>query len=321
MTKLTTTLTALLLILSCGARQTALTTTTEWDEDILKGKVKTVSTFIYNEDGEPGVSYVKQYNEAGRLLERTYFENGAVVKSHRLCSYDDKGNLVLIREIGYRQSEKGDTIDIVYEYNDSGLLTCQKELRNGALFYCVAKDYNEKGLLMLTTESDYDTETHYAYGYYYDSKDRLVKQETPYSYLTFEYDKDGKVASQKVYEAESNELLTTTTLGYDSSGRLIQEVCSDAEGPSTIGYSSIMSYDDQNRLVELKLTDDDGMVERHITYTYDERGNMATLEKLLDHALRRELSTYTYDEQGNWTEAEHNFDGVVLRVVRTITYY
>lgn len=311
-------------LLSCGSKQSVKTAdVTEWNENDLKGTVKVVKTYLYYSDGELGSSYVEQFDENNRLIEKTEYDGGTIIDRHTTYSYNNNGNLSLKKSINYRYSEDGDTSDFIYTYNDNGLNTGITEIYTSNPFDVIENEYDDKGLLVRSISyGDESTEIHYAY----DENGKLARTQRLYDHAIYEYDQDGKLISRKVYqngddEAGDHMLLLTESYEYDDNGRLIKEYARDADGPSTLDYDKVMRYDDKNRLVELKITDSEGRIERHITYTYDEKDDMVELIKLLDHAFSRETSTYTYDKEGNWIEAHHNFDSTEAKVIREIEYY
>ena len=312
---------ALLLILSCGGKQTNAIATTDWNENDLKGNVKSISTYLYTDNGETN-SYVERFDKDNRILESIAYEGGTIINQHTLYSYNNNGKISQKTYISYRHSEEGDTTNMVYTYNNSGLNTRIEEYYNGEIFDFMANEYNEQGLLISATEGEDGLKTAYAY----DKNGKLTEQVAQHTLKAYEYDGNGRLASCKTYEnggieTEDNVLFLTEGYEYDEHGRLIKEFGRDAGGPSTLDYDKTLRYDEKNRLVELKITDSEGRVERHIFYTYDEKGNMVELKKLLDHSLVTEISSYIYDEQGNWIEAHYSFNGTTAKASREIEYY
>ena len=313
MRKTLASLAALLLVLACSKKQAELTTT-QWKQETLKGKVKTISTYAYNTEGEKETTYLMQYDEKNQLLEElTYI--GDTLASRKIIHRDDEsGNPLMVKEIIYYNTKEKDSTTFVYTYNDKGLNTrIESDSHNATI-----NEYNEQGLLVHSFSNEDESDGDY---YTYDDNNRMTKKQRLSNYTVYEYDDAGKPVSQKVYESGSDVLLLTVKFSYDDKGRREREIYRDVETPSALTYDLVMRYDDENRLIEQKVIDEDGRPEIQVIHTYDEKGNMVEEKKVRDRSEFAEISTYTYDEQGNWIEMRYSVNDVTYRIVREIEYH
>lgn len=314
MNRTITLLSALLLFLSCGSAKQAETIVTEWNENDLKGNVKSVVTYYYSSKNDLMNTIIEQYNENNRLIEITIYSHNDSLPNRRILYNYNNGNITLERNISYRHNEKGDTSDIRYTYNDKGLNISIEEDRFGV----IEKEYNEQDLLTRSIEyGDENTETRYTY----DTNGKLTETHTLYDHVAYEYDNGGKLICCKTYENGSDLLLLTESYGYDDKGRRVRNILRDAETPSTLNDDETRRYDDKNRLVEIKSVDDNGATKRTVTFTYDKKDNMVEQKLYIAYSSTTELSTYTYDERGNWVEAQYNFGTTRTSAMREIEYY
>ena len=190
------------------------------------------SRYHQNEAGEyllddfpMGNTYDDEYDEQGRLIQRTYyFDNGTYRRRHYyICEYDEQDRK--IREAGYDAVGGGDdgyAYDYRYEYDAAG------------------------ALVHITNNPDYsqsDSE------YWFDPAGRLIRLQYGSAELLYEYDEDGTLAGKRLryrytdredfihYEyAPGGALLRVTVRNgntewvYDAEGRLNRETEFDNDG-------------------------------------------------------------------------------------------
>ena len=326
MIKVLTAISTLLLLVSCGTSQPDAAVT-QWDEDNLNGKVKSVTTRFFaaitpvpEGFNNAIIKNTERFDEDGKLIEEIYSVD-SVIDDHVFYSYNNDGNILQRKSC----SEDNDYTTLIYTYNDKGLNTkIEEEHSNGVTFVLIEKEYNEQGLPIRTFENNHETEIAYTY----DSNNRLYETIRLYDRVVHDYDNSGRLVSLKTYENGSNKLLTIETLVYDSRGRLTKESYRDAESPSTLNYDRIMGYDDKDRLVERKFISIDmngkESLGNQFIYTYDEKGNMVEEKALTNHfdnTSTIQISTYTYDEQGNWIKAQYAGKEETVTTTREIEYY
>lgn len=87
----------------------------------------------------------------------------------------------------------------------------------------------------------------------------------------FEYNETGLLTGKTIYFADGSEMISTYE--YDDSGRMIRRIESDPEE----GTNQEKTYKyDNNLLISIKETDDDGNLLESIDYSYDENGRRLT---------------------------------------------
>lgn len=318
----------LTMLLSCGKKQVETPATVfMWEENDLKGRVKSVTTTTFRDFDDGAVGYeVEHYSTSKQLTEITGYAADGTVRRRLLITYNEQEQLVAEQDVYYSKGRANDTLSILNTYNDKGLQVKREKYHNGDLIDYTEKEYDDNGWLILNKEGNEQLETRYSY----DEDGRIIRLERLYDRTVYEYDKQGKLTGKKVYENGSNLLLLTESFEYDGQGRLTKEAARDAETPSTLDYDKIIRYDEESRVLEQKTVDANGKVEQYTTYTYDEKGNMVRLEQQLDNPLYVKgisssvlltVTEYSYDGQGNWIQAVHNIDEAELTVKRKIEYY
>ena len=277
------------------------------------------SRYRQNEAGEyslddfpMGNTYDDEYDEQGRLLQRTYyFDNGTYRRRHYyICEYDEQDRK--IREAGYDAVGGGDdgyAYDYRYEYDAAG------------------------ALVHITNNPDYsqsDSE------YWFDPAGRLIRLQYGSAELLYEYDADGTLAGKKLqytdredfahYEYAPDGLLLRVTIRegdrtciYGADGRLERETEFDDDG--TVSERLEFLYDADHRKREsLHYAGEEDETPIRTVYEYDSSGELTGWTKFdsAGNAVFRYQDRYQpemagsgeaalqgsaeYDENGNLTE-------------------
>ena len=200
------------------------------------------SRYHQNEAGEyllddfpMGNTYDDEYDEQGRLIQRTYyFDNGTYRRRHYyICEYDEQDRK--IREAGYDAVGGGDdgyAYDYRYEYDAAG------------------------ALVHITNNPDYsqsDSE------YWFDPAGRLIRLQYGSAELLYEYDEDGTLAGKRLRYTDREDFVHYE---YAPGGALLRVTVRNG--------NTEWVYDAEGRLNRETEFDDDGMVCEKLEILYDE---------------------------------------------------
>lgn len=244
------------------------------------------SRYHQNEAGEyllddfpMGNTYDDEYDEQGRLIQRTYyFDNGTYRRRHYyICEYDEQDRK--IREAGYDAVGGGDdgyAYDYRYEYDAAG------------------------ALVHITNNPDYsqsDSE------YWFDPAGRLIRLQYGSAELLCEYDEDGTLAGKRLrYRYTDRE--DFIHYEYAPGGALLRVTARNG--------NTEWVYDAEGRLNRETEFDDDGMVCEKLEILYDEtnrrreslqyagEGNETPIRTVYEYNAGGQLIGWTkFDPAGN----------------------
>ena len=151
----------------------------------------------------------------------------------------------------------------------------------GAYDVLIQRSYNEYGLLVCQLNSR--------------SRDTT----------TYEYDENGVLRIQVIYEFESDgaSIYSTQTIFYDEYGYPISDTQVWEDDGTTVSVTYDNRYDRRGRLVSSKKYDSDGVLLEQSKYTYKNNGSYVLVindySKKNDAPSTLNTYTYTYDSHGN----------------------
>lgn len=216
-------------------------------------------------DGEIYAKYTYKYNSQGKLVEELYYHGSDLVnyaskRVHLLNSeglslgavyYDSDGTVTSKYDFVYdndgnRVEEHYENSIYVFEYDDNGNMIEQYEFEDGAL----------------VTEAKF----------IYDDQNRLIEETWMngngiFEHATKRYNSQGLPVEASIY-GEGNAWLGTSTIKYDSDGRVIERI------------DKMLNQNDVCQ-----------------TFKYDSNGNL--VEHVIDYQEYLEVMLYTYDSHNN----------------------
>ena len=256
-----------------------------WEEDKLKGKVKSYTQFSYEALERFGkiekgalikdifANLQNNYDEVGNLIERNTFREGSIVdiEDKDTYKYDKKSNKVEAKSyssdgsLSYKETFKYDENNNMIEHNgysSDGSLSYKETFKYDENNNMIEQNnYSSDGILTSKETFKYDEKSNNIEANYYSSDGSLTYK------FTFKYD-------------ENNNMIEKN--GYSSDGRL-DEKCA-------------YKYDEMGNISEYLLYDSDGSIILKVTEKYDDKGNM---KESCSDENKREYE-YEYDNVGNW---------------------
>lgn len=201
------------------------------------------------------------------LLEKeiVYSDDGSVYQIYEY-SYDSQGNQISVT----CYSSDGDICDICeMEYDGWGRLSKQSEYKNNGqdLFTYRELIYDNDGnLLQVNNYNVRDNNSYFAYKYFYDSQNRLVREEHPadnglYLWFEYAYDEQGNLSKEAMCydDPDSSSYCRLTEYIYNEKGLLLKQI----------------EYDKVNNVSHLNdVEDKDCNIEYWNEYTYDDNDNL-----------------------------------------------
>ncbi|MDR1199525.1 MAG: hypothetical protein LBK94_11055 [Prevotellaceae bacterium] len=260
-----------------------------WENDKLKGKVKSIEYHWYDAIDKFGeiTKGEKIFSIDGHLFKK-FDNNGNVIEDAMYGStggffsrykYDDKGNR--IEEMCYYEDNYSDRNlrhKTIYKYDDKGNqieISCYKP--DGNLSY--KEIYKYDGKRNLIEESLYNPDGSFDYKWIYKHDDKGNKIEKN------RYKSEDKIFKYK-YDDKGNEI---ESIEYWSNGEL---------------YKTTSEYDDHGNVVECSVFQSDGRLNHKIIRKYNDRGNEIEENRYkFDGSLEhKSITEYKYDKKGNWIE-------------------
>jgi hypothetical protein len=291
---------SLMIISSCSSGGGSTKPVNDWEEQNLKGKVKSIKEssnrvevkfgeFIKGEEGLNGgdafVSY-RKFNNQGNLIEEHYTNKDFELIDKKYFSYGDNGELYSIEKKGVYA--KNHSIEY-YHYDETNKLKVRKsEYPNHNFEDIDSLHYNSDGLLIADN--------------------------------SYRIDADGSISlsSKKVNSYDGNDNLIETKM-YFSNGELAFEVKNEYEGGRQIKRIHINYY--HNMLSTLLFDKNNLLSER------TEQGIRNKKLKLDEDNLilkNKWIYKYEFDAQENWIKQYHyeeNAENPSYVVEREIEYY
>lgn len=200
-------------------------------------------------------------------------------------------------------------LTIEYEYDGFGNIVKETEYgENHALSRSTEYNYDGNGLLIKTTgftavdaenlEESYHIDCQYNDGGQLIREDRMSAEGEYESITEYEYDADGKLSIEKIFEGSST-LVAQYEYSYDDAGNDVECVRKDLL--EELFITEKCSFDDKGRLTEKTVTDMSGNVIERTEKEYDEYGNEIRCTVYGDDGLIRSetVNEYSFDKWGN----------------------
>ena len=218
------------------------------------------------------------YDFAGRVTSFTNANNSAKGSDKVLYTYDKAGNLATVT----KQNGTIDAGTITYTYDGNNNLVSLKNERGYEEKYV----YDEQSRLVSKTDANGEVSL-----YEYDCDDNLTFECKPNNYSEkYEYDAVGKVKKMTYAEGKGENYLPYADYlyEYDKAGRLISEKAKDSESKSTVELGHY-TYDKAGNVKTIT----DGLG-NETSYEYNKRGDVTAYKDGNGNVTR-----YSYDGNGN----------------------
>jgi len=203
------------------------------------------------------------------------------------------------------------------QYYESGIISYEKITRSNG--ETNEKYYDEKGNVVTDLYVDKDGNEYVTnYENTYDDSGNLIRDEfiDTYGYTQWrecEYYEDGQY---KTITTGQNDLVSLiSTFEYDDNGNLIKKTTGSGNEDPNLFYEYV--YNENNKLVQEKLTDSVNPYTQTITYEYDEEKNQVfkTTTSVNGENVTQDSRTETYNDEGKITERLVNdSDGSVVLI-------
>lgn len=323
-------------------RQTCYTHTVyDIKEEERRQMYQSVMNFTYGSDGKitgisdgDGTEYALEFNPDGTLNaynisdEIRYafnYQDGAV-SSMEMTRTDENGTVV------WRQNS-------VYDGSGSGVPNCGKVLSLTSYdgtevsaeyhYTYISASFDEHGIILPTenegSEKMLSKVTHYwmdelSTEEFYDENGRIIQEigydddyGSRYKYTNYEYDEQGRLTSEKVYNYDTDDLVWwCEDFQYDSQGNVIHKNEYSAISNSLM-YTYFFQYDENGLLISQAQMAPAGkdMVSFYSEKTYDEYGNITGNHYYdmtvsgVEPSYVKEHGEYDYYEYENEYDSEH----------------
>lgn len=227
-----------------------------------------VSELKFDDDGEPEETHSYSYDDRGNLIEHTMEMPMDGIFERFVTTRNADGHPVAIvkfygddagEKVEYVFGPNGQPVEVVRHdadgefeskeelaYNDNQLLVSRVITEASGAVKKFLFSYDEKGLLMKEEERE--------------AGDKMVSR------LEYAYNEDGKEEALTKYNGD-NKVISSVRSEYDENGRLSRRI---SKGYYT--RISLFEYDDQGRLLEESLSDENGFVISRNRLEYDEDG-------------------------------------------------
>ncbi len=278
----------ILLLAMAATACTSIDKESSWEQDGLKGEVKTTKTIAYNVIDSVGIiskgeimddiyAYVLiKYNPAGEWTEYRSFNPDGTNRWAELPVFNGRGSFQERYDYTYSNSDSVLYRRFIYGYDKKDNMT--KSLCFNGVDSLIARSvykYDSKG--MMTEMSNFN------------SSDSLTLN------LICEY--DGMNNLSKIMESDANKNITSrTTNKYDGRGNVIEKC--DYNSDNVLTAKTVYSYNENDFCSEI--------------YCYN----------ALDSLERKIGYQYKYDLKGNWIEKIDFLNGNAIKIIeREIEYY
>jgi lipoprotein len=285
---------------------------TDWEEEGLKGKVKTLTKILYRGTEKNGKIIKKNlYTE---IVRYSFNTDGYYTLEERFSSSTNEPAFYYLK----------------FLYNDKKQLIEEINFRKDKEYWRGTYLYNKQGDCIMITDKlpDFEAEEkHFTYVYTPEGKQKTFSQtlnNRVVKTVTF-YNKKNLILKEEVYTDDQLTLQDTNT--YDEHDRLVKWVSSSDNGDE----ENLYTYDSYGNLISYKFTAVGTFTDEQREYQYDEKGNI--LQKHVSIIFfsaangsaeeSHSLYTYTYDDQGNiLTEIRKDLDRKEIIIAEhTIEYY
>ncbi len=227
-----------------------------------------ISEQKFDDDGEPEEMHIYRYDEKGHLVEHVMEMPLDGIVERFVTTRDGSGHPVMI--VKFYGDDPGEKVE--YVIGTHGLpLEVLRHDADGEFESREELEYDDRQQLVKKNLKEADSKQK-QYLFMYNEKGLLVQEEERdgdgkmVSRLEYAYNEDGKEVSLLKYNPE-NKAVSSVKSEYDENGRLSRRI---SKGFYT--RISLYEYDDQGRLLEESLSDENGFVISRNRMDYDESG-------------------------------------------------
>lgn len=225
----------------------------------------------YDMDGEIEEVHMYSYDEQGRLLNHLLEIPEDGISERFVTTRNADGNPTMI--VKYYGDDEGEKTEYVYgsnaqviqimRYDADGEFEAQEDL-----------EYDDQSKLMVRRITS-PLEENKVYRFSYDEKSNLIKEEDfdendrLTSYVEIDYDEEERETYVSRFN-ESGKMISQLLTEYDSLGRIVRKIAKS----SHVRITSF-EYDEQGRVIEESLSDQNDFVISRTRLTYDDDGRIA----------------------------------------------
>ncbi len=263
----------------------------------------------YDADGSLFYYLLYQYGEQGVGWTSLFWADGSLIDEGK-CLYNEKGDPIVSYSLGYdfegrphlekienEYDSKGNMISYKF-YDGNGILSDHVEFEYDSEGNEIAmRSYNGDGTLYDYSEYEYDSKGNEIGWNYYDG-DGILRD-----YSESEYNIDGNLIVERYYDGHGISK-GYDEYEYDAKGNMIGHKSYLNDGTS---YENQREYDADGNLIAERYYDSDGNLYSYDEYEYDAKGYM-TCCKHYDDGILRSYTEWEYDTDGNMI-VERNYDG------------
>lgn len=260
--------------------------------------IKSLLRNVTEQDSIPEVlTQEEEYNDANLLvLEKKYDMDGEIEEVHSY-SYDEQGRLlnhlleipedgISERFVTTRNADGNPTLIVKFYGDDEGEKTEYVYGTNAQVIQIMRYDadgefeaqedleYDDQSKLMVRRiTSPVEGNRHYRFSY--DEKSNLIKEEDfdendqLTSYVEIDYDEEDRETYVSRFN-ESGKMISQLLTEYDAQGRVVRKIAKSAHVRITS-----FDYDEQGRVIEEALSDQNDFVISRTRLTYDDDGRIA----------------------------------------------
>lgn len=242
----------------------------------------------YDADGTFSYQYVYEYNEAGKMVQKTTLNESGEVTGYNVFEYNENGQQTLN---GKFSADGTPGIRLETVYNDAGIKIRFTHYRSDGSI-STQKVYNDNGDILEDTINEEDGTLYEQILYTYNDNGRLIRQDyvnpefTSFDYYEYVTDTPELVV-RNYYSSEGNLYRQES---FDGAGNLIKE-----SFPS--GSYSEYTYNEENQPLEISHYNADGSFNGGTRYTYNENHLLTRRTELAEDGSDLTWEEYTYDER------------------------
>lgn len=200
--------------------------------------------------------------------------------------------------------------EIIYFYDEHGLLEKEKCISDGKLNCICSYEYDEWGNVILE-KWDYDDGSSSVAEHIltFDENNRIVYRDTKENgelkaSEEIEYDRHGNQTSaiEKIHIGKDFKICDRK-MRYDAAGNIVERIVQWSNDPS-LGGTTTFQYD-KDQLVREEFYTTAGWMKSYVVYSYDQSGLIQTAMEYNKNDSLQSKTITTYDEYGNILKQEY----------------
>lgn len=225
----------------------------------------------FDDGGDPEETHIYRYDERGNLVEHVMEMPMDGIVERFVTTRNAEGLPVII--VKFYGDDPGEKVEYVFGAHGHPVEVLRHDA-DGAFESKEELEYNDQQLLVKRILTEVNSEPK-IFLFAYNDKGLLMKEEElegkdkPVSRVEYTYNEDGKETSVNKFNGE-NKLVSLVKSEYDDNGRLARRI---SKGYYT--RISLYEYDEQGRLLEESLSDENGFVISRNRMEYDESGRVS----------------------------------------------